>query len=249
MAHEGESYDYGGNELSIGGVECETCEHEDWATVDGKRAHEMWRTCRARSPTGVALRNRFEALVELEDREEVNSITMGADAVGSVGALEVLPPEKTIGGVGSTGRLRPAGKGKVTIDSGAAESVMPRGMLQREPLVEGDAKKAGVRYVAANGSKMDNYGEKRVRFKREGFNGVNSLLFQVTDVGKPRASVSRILDKGNAVIFSRGLGGSYVINDKTGQRIPLVEEKGTFVMEVEYLEPDVEMEDFARQGS
>ena len=75
------------------------------------------------------------------------------------------------------------------------------------------------------------------------------MLFQVTDVGKPLASVSRMLDKGNTVIFSRGPQGSYVVNDNTGRRIPLVEEKGTFVMEVEYLEPDVEAEGFARQSS
>ena len=154
----------------------------------------------------------------------------------------------TIAGVGRAGKLRSAGKGKVTIDSGAAESVMPWGMLSGEPLVEGEAKKAGVRYVAANGAKMENYGEKKVRFRKEGVTGINSMLFQVTDVGKPLASVSRILDKGNTVVFSRGHGGSYVVSDRTGQRIPLIEEKGTFVMEVEYLEPDPLDEGFAGQG-
>ena len=126
--------------------------------------------------------------------------------------------------------------------------MMPRGMLGREPMIEGEAKRLGVKYVAANGAKMDNYGEKKVRFKKEGLNGINSMLFQVTDVGKPLASVTRILDKGNSVIFSRGPGGSYVINDRTGRKIALAEEKGTFVMEVEYLEPDVDVEGFARQG-
>ena len=125
---------------------------------------------------------------------------------------------------------------------------MPRDMLSGEPLVEGEAKKAGVRYVAANGARMENYGEKKVRFKKEGLAGVNSMLFQVTDVGKPLASVAKILDKGNTVIFSRGQGGSYVVNDKIGRRIPLVEEKGTFVMEVEYLEPGAKEEGFAGQG-
>ena len=41
-------------------------------------------------------------------------------------------------------------------------------MLQRETLVEGAPKKYGVKYVAANGAKTDNYGEKRVRFKKQG---------------------------------------------------------------------------------
>ena len=50
-----------------------------------------------------------------------------------------------------TGALVSAGRGKVTIDSGAAETVMLRNMLQHETLVEGAPKKAGVKYVAANG--------------------------------------------------------------------------------------------------
>ena len=94
-----------------------------------------------------------------------------------------------------------------------------------------------MKYVAANGAKMDNYGEKRVRFKEEGLNGINSMVFQVTDEGKLLAFVSGILDKGNSIVFSRGPKGSCVVNDQTGRRIPLVEENGTLVEEVEYLQP------------
>ena len=171
----------------------------------------------------------------------------GQERVQDVGGIDVLMPERVIVGVGKTERLKPAGKGKVTIDSGAAESVMPRGMLDKEPLVEGEAKRLGVRYVAANGAKMDNCGEK-VRFRKEGLGGISNMLFQVRDVGKPLASVARILDKGNTVVFSRAVGGSFIVNDKSGRKIPLVEEKGSFVMEVEYLEPDAEAQGFARQG-
>ena len=82
-------------------------------------------------------------------------------------------PEKVIGRVGTTERLRSAGKGKVTIDSGAAESVMPKGMLDREPLMEGEAKRMGAKYVAADGAKMENYGEKKIRFRKECLGGIN----------------------------------------------------------------------------
>ena len=75
------------------------------------------------------------------------------------------------------------------------------------------------------------------------------MLFQVTDVGKPLASVTRILDKGSTVVFSRKPGGSYIMNNHSGQKIQLTEEKGTFVMDVEYLEPDPDSEGFARQGN
>ena len=161
-----------------------------------------------------------------------------------------MMPEKAIVGVGTSKRLRPAGRGKVTIDSGAAESVMPRGMLDGERLVEGEAKRLGIKYVAANGAKMENYGEKRVRFRKDGLDGISNVLFQVTDVGKPLASVTRILDKGNSVVFSRKPGGSYIVNNNTGRKIQLAEEKGTFVMEVEYLEPELgtNTQGFTRQG-
>ena len=125
---------------------------------------------------------------------------------------------------------------------------MPKGMLDREPPVEGEAKRMGVKYVAANGAKMENYGEKKIRFRREGLSGINDRLLQVTDVGKPLASVTRILDKGNTVVFSRKPGGSYIMNNSTSQKIQLTEEKGTLVMDVEYLEPDVDAEGFTRQG-
>ena len=61
----------------------------------------------------------------------------------------------------------------------------------------------GVRYVAANGGKMGNHEEKRVPFRRNGSEAVNSITFQVTGVSKPLVSVSRILHKGNTVVFSR----------------------------------------------
>ena len=107
-------------------------------------------------------------------------------------------------------KLKPAGKGRITIDSGVAESVLLVGMLPGEEMVEGESKRKGVRYVAANGGKMENHGEKRVRFRRNGSDAVNSITFQVTGVSKPLASVSRIPDKGNTVVFSRsGEGRTY----------------------------------------
>ena len=39
------------------------------------------------------------------------------------------------------------------------------------------------------------------------------------------------------------------MNNHSGQKIQLTEEKGTFVMDVEYLEPYLDSEGFARQGN
>ncbi len=92
---------------------------------------------------------------------------------------------------------------------------------------------------------MDNLGEKKVRFRRGGSAAVSSITFQVTGVNKPLAAVSRILDKGNTVVFSRSGEGSFIKNEKSGEKIPILEEKGTFVLDVEFMEPAV---GFTRQG-
>ncbi len=67
---------------------------------------------------------------------------------------------------------------------------------------------------------------------------MNSITFQVTDVGKPLESVSRILDQGNRVVFSRAPEGSVIENEATGEWMPLKEEHGTLILEADLLEPE-----------
>ena len=59
---------------------------------------------------------------------------------------------------------------KITIDSGAAESVMLKGTRVNEPAVVGQTKKNRVKYVAANGAVKYAHGEpgreKRVRCQK-----------------------------------------------------------------------------------
>ena len=200
--------------------------------TDGGMPPNPWKSGRP-----VEIRNRFQEL-------------MPDDQECEVGAIEVVTRGMQIAAVEAQRKaLKSAGHGKITIDSGAAESVMPRDVVPNEELIEGEAKKKGVKYVAANGGKMENLGEKKGRFRRDGAKGVNSIKFQVTDVGKPLASVSRILDKGNSVVFSRNSGGSYIINEKTREKIPIREDKGTFVIDVEFLEPEQSVQGFLGQGS
>ena len=56
--------------------------------------------------------------------------------------------------------------GEIIVDSGAAECVMPKEFL---PGLETLAAKAGVRFAAANGGEMGNYGRKLVTFEPRGF--------------------------------------------------------------------------------
>ena len=44
-------------------------------------------------------------------------------------------------------------------------------------------------------------------------------------------------------MFSRSGEGSY-LNEATGEKVPVVEDKGTFVMDVKFFEPSC----FSRQG-
>ena len=121
-------------------------------------------------------------------------------------------------------------EGKITIDSGACDCVMPRCSLGRVfPLLP---KKEGVRFKAANGTVIENYGGRNVAFKTEGRKGVNCMTFHVTDVKKPLASVSKIVEKGSSVHFTPG--GSY-IKGPSGERIDLSLEGGVYVMEVQYV--------------
>ena len=58
--------------------------------------------------------------------------------------------------------------------------------------------------------------------------------FQVADVKKPLMSVKRIVEKGNRVVFSEG--GSYIVNDQTGDRLELKENgRGSCVMDVDFV--------------
>ena len=81
----------------------------------------------------------------------------------------------------------------------------------------------------------------------EGLSGTIDMLFQVPDVEKPLASVLRILDNG-ITVFSRKHGGSYILNNCIGPKIQRTEETGTFVMDVEYVEADVDAQGLDEAG-
>ena len=60
------------------------------------------------------------------------------------------------------------------------------------------------------------------------------IKFQVAEVKKPLMSVKRIVEKGNRVVFSEV--GSYIVNDKTGDRLELRENgRGSYVMDVDFV--------------
>ena len=95
----------------------------------------------------VEIKNRFQALATDGDGDEEHT---------EIGSLDVEMENEMVATVGMDKRsLRSAGRGKITIDSGAAESVLPA------DVVEGDAKRRGVRYVTANDGKMETWARRR----------------------------------------------------------------------------------------
>ena len=85
---------------------------------------------------------------------------------------------------------------RVAVDSGAAKSVWPRsqkGVLRRmekKPML-----------AAANGTKIEVYGETVLEFEMDGRQcGMNILG---GDVRKPSATVSAMNDEGNTAVFNK----------------------------------------------
>ena len=116
------------------------------------------------------------------------------------------------------------GRGEIVVDSGAGESVWPSDLLKEIPTKIADVDKRNNVYVAANGNKMPNRGKKEVKFRQNGDKKISAMVFQVTDVKRPLASVKRIVEKGNVVVF--GPEESFVQNIATGKKMEIVERNG-----------------------
>ena len=138
-----------------------------------------------------------------------------------------------INAVDATSTPKSLGKIAITVDSGAAESVIPTKMLPQIPMQPPTTSTKDIKYVVANGQVVHNEGQKKIHMRVNG-GPINSMNFQCTNVRKPLASVSRIVAKGNRVVFDND--ESYIENKRTGKKVKLELEGGTYVMNVELLD-------------
>ena len=85
---------------------------------------------------------------------------------------------------------------EVIVDSGACETVMPRGMCSNIRIRPSAQSLAKVEYEVASGQTIPNLGERHCEVWAEG--GMNSLLmhFQIADVHRPLLSLSKSADMG-----------------------------------------------------
>ena len=129
----------------------------------------------------------------------------------------------------------------LTIDSGAADHVMPAGWLWFLRVRPSPGSRSGLHYVAANNARLPNLGQSRLRFmSAEGT--IASILFQIAAINKPLVSVSKLVDEGYEVIFTNA--ESYILHRETGKKILMKRERGVFIIEA-FANPS---DDFSRRG-
>ena len=105
-------------------------------------------------------------------------------------------------------------KVRITVDSGAAETVGPRNIAKGIPIRPTKASREGRHYRAANGTQIKNYGQKRLEGVDKKWTSTG-ITIQVADVHKTLASVGKMTDADNTIIFSKGR--SIITADKDGK--------------------------------
>ena len=117
----------------------------------------------------------------------------------------------------------------ITADSGAADSVIPKGAIKSAAIRPNEASRRGMKFCAANSTELDIYGEQNICCRDDKGTDLR-LRMTCADVKKPLASVMKIVKKGNRVVFDDN--GSYVENKESGARTRLREEGGVYAFDV-----------------
>ena len=141
----------------------------------------------------------------------------------------------------------------MTIDSGAADNVIPRRMIRgrNNKIRPSPGSRRGVHYVSATNERIPNEGECDFHFTTQD-GQEQSYVFQIAEVNKALCAVSYLVDRGNQVIFDQdpktGLDLSKIVNKETGQIIPLVRDRNVWVIDA-YVDDEKDIEsDFHRRG-
>ena len=129
---------------------------------------------------------------------------------------------------------------EITVDSGAAENVMPEYMAPGTPVEYSDEQAAGVVYSAANEDLMPNRGKKSVPIIT-GEGQARKVNMQITDVNRALMSVAKVCDAGHTVLFTSK--GGVIKNIKSGEGTTFRRENNVYRMTVKLSEAG-----FRRQG-
>ena len=116
-----------------------------------------------------------------------------------------------------------------TVDSGAAESVVPASSLQTVRTMAGEKSRNGVEYESACGTTIPNEGEKRCLISTADSPTEKMAVLQVAKIGKSLLSVSKMVDKGNTVIFNPS--GSFIYSGASQEYTQLRRKGNLYVMD------------------
>ena len=115
----------------------------------------------------------------------------------------------------------------ITVDSGAAYTVMPASIAKLVPISR--SPKLGTQYEAANGGVLVNLGEKKCKFRTGPDMPELLMSVQIVDVHKPLLAVSKIVEVANALVFSKDDPHIQIDN---GPKLPMKCVNGTYELEM-----------------
>ncbi len=98
----------------------------------------------------------------------------------------------------------------------------------------------GVHYVAADGAKIPDKGERKINVLTE-MGRKKTMRFALAKVTKPLAAVGEMTEIGHRVVFDDvDPEGSYILDHRTNEKIVMRKEAGVYVVEMWVAPPDVE---------
>jgi hypothetical protein len=121
----------------------------------------------------------------------------------------------------------------ILVDSGAVENVAGPSHMIGYPILESEGSRNDQHYLVADGGRIPNYGEQKVKVVTEEGH-LCGLTFQLTDVTRPILSVGKMTDNGHDVTFNKR--GGTITNGATGQVTKFNKMKGNYIMTV-WLKP------------
>ena len=123
----------------------------------------------------------------------------------------------------------------VAVDSGAAESVIPLGLVGNWEVVPHERP---IFYQSATGEPMENKGAQMIPMIPKA-GGLRPMTFQATKCTTPLGSVKRLCEHQHAVVFlPEEYGPSAILNLKTGTIDYLREEEGNYMLDAWIPPPD-----------
>ena len=140
----------------------------------------------------------------------------------------------------------------ITMDSGAANPVMPKRMI-RDPskIRPSKASRMGVHYVAANNGRIPNEGETTFKFKTSDGHDI-AWDMQIAEVNKALGAISYLVDNNHRVVFDKDMATgkdlSLMLNKGTKQVDRFRRDRNVWVLDATVDEDDVPGTHFHRQA-